>query len=203
MRELAENGKPTGATRSYGFDRPRTESGSPVPGSGLEVIPQEAERIREAADRILAGESLYAVIGDWTSRGVPTVRGAAWSTTALKTILLSPRIAGLRIHRGEIMGPAEWEPILDQATWRRVGAILTDPARQRTRAKRSYFLSGLLHCASCGHQLVATPRRRKAGAGKRGRYHYLPERRSTPTAASKQTGGRRQCSSLLTVSSGW
>lgn len=126
--------------------------------------------MREAARRVLAGESLYRMAADWTSREVPTSTGAPWSTTAMKTFLTAPRIAALRSHRGEVVGPALWAPILDETTWKRVRAILTDPARERKRPIRSYLLTGLLQCGRCGTAMVASPRRTKTGGGKRGVY---------------------------------
>jgi site-specific DNA recombinase len=97
-RELAEAGKVSGGgNRPFGFERDR-----------ITHRPDEVELIREAARRLLAGESLYRIAADWTTRGVETSTGASWSTTALRTFLTAPRIAGLRSHRGEVVGPAVW-----------------------------------------------------------------------------------------------
>jgi hypothetical protein len=199
MRELAVMGKPSGQARTFGYDRPRTEKGTPIPGTAPVMVEPEAERIREACRRVLAGDSLYAVVRDWTAEGVPTIRGAAWSTTALRTVLLAPRIAGLRVHQGEVVGTGNWAPIVDEGTWRRVGAILTDPSRRLSRVKRSYLLSGLMHCARCGHPLVATPRRRKTGGGARGVYQYLPGETQRAYGCIKVHGG---CGGVFVLAEG-
>jgi len=43
---------------------------------------------------------------------------------------MSPRIAGYSTHNGVIVGTAAWPAIVDDATWRSVEAILSNPARR-------------------------------------------------------------------------
>jgi site-specific DNA recombinase len=156
-RELAENGKLSGGgRRPFGFEPDRRTHRL-----------AEAELIREAARRVLGGESLWAITRDWTERGVATSTGAPWSTTAIKSFLLAPRTAGLRQLR-DVTAKAVWDPILDETTWKRVGAILTDPARKRQRATRRYLLAGVVRCGRCGVLMTSAPRQRSTGGGKRG-----------------------------------
>lgn len=160
--ELARAGKVGGGgRRPFGYDQDRRT-----------IVESEAELIREAAQRVLVGDSLYAIAEDWTDRGEQTVTGAKWSTTAVKTFLIRPRVAGLREHRGEIVAEAEWPAIVDRETWEQVRAVLTAPSRSKRRRSRRYLLTGLLRCKKCLHPLVGTPRRRKRGGGKRGVYMY-------------------------------
>jgi DNA invertase Pin-like site-specific DNA recombinase len=188
-RELAEAGKVSGGgNRPFGFERDR-----------ITHRPVEVELVREAARRVLVGESLYRIAADWTARGVDTSTGAPWSTTALKAFLIAPRIAGLRSHRGEVVGPAVWEPILGETTWKRVTAVLTDPGRKRKRPIRSYLLTGLLHCARCGTAMVATPRIEKTGGGKRGVYIYGKGATVRAYGCAKTSGG---CGGVFIVASG-
>jgi hypothetical protein len=178
-RELAAAGKVSGGgNRPFGFEPDR-----------ITHRPAEVKLVREAARRLLAGESLYRIAGDWTARGVETSTGAPWSTTALKAFLTAPRIAGLRSHRGAVIGPAVWAPILDETTWQRVTAILTGPARKRKRATRSYLLTGLLRCTRCGTAMVATPRQTKTGGGKRGVYIYGTGATQRAYGCAKTSGG--------------
>lgn len=156
--ELAEAGKVSGGgVRPFGFEKDR-----------VTVNPAEAELLRDAARRVLAGDSLYSIVADWTEAGVSTSTGVAWSTTSLKSTLVRPRIAGLRAHKGTVVATAVWDAILDRATWERVRAVLTDPARRRNPVVRSYLLTGLLRCGSCGHPMVAAPRSQRTGGGARG-----------------------------------
>jgi len=65
--DLAKEGKPSrGGTRMFGFTRDRSQ-----------VVPDEAALIREAAERIYAGEGLRGVCMDWKRRGVVTPTGGA------------------------------------------------------------------------------------------------------------------------------
>ena len=72
--------------------------------------------------------------------------------------MTSARIAGLRIHRGEIVGEAVWEPII---TLEMRDKILAREAQQRVEGRRTprrYLLSGLLRCGRCGGKLFSSPR---------------------------------------------
>jgi Recombinase len=129
-----------GGIRPFGFSRDRTR-----------VVHAEAAIIREAAARVLAGESLGAIAGDLTARGVATVRGGPWSRTSIRQLLLRPRVAGLRQHRGAVVGPAAWPAILDGETYEGLRATLTGPRRRPpglTNA-RKYLLSGIASCGVC------------------------------------------------------
>jgi DNA invertase Pin-like site-specific DNA recombinase len=164
-RELIERGAwVSGGRRPFGYDkvsRDRSRTGRVA----LKVNQVEARLIRQAAKRVLAGESLYSIVTDWNARAIPTVTGTAWEAKVLRQILTSGRVAGWRDHHGEpVTRSDEWKAILDEQTWRAVRAILLDPARRRTVAPRSYLLApSLLRCGGCGGPLVASPQRNSAG----------------------------------------
>jgi DNA invertase Pin-like site-specific DNA recombinase len=162
-KQLAEKGQwvAAGGRRPFGYDRVTKTA---TRRAGIKLNAGEARLIRSAARRVLAGESLYAIIGDWTERGVATVTGAPWNTKTLRQILTSGRIAGWRDHHGEpVKRTEDWKPIIDEDTWRQLRAILLDPARRRTRVARSYLLGGgLLRCGRCGYPLFASPQRNAA-----------------------------------------
>jgi site-specific DNA recombinase len=162
--ELARAGKVGGGgTRPFGYLSDRvTLHTSPfcLLGSRETVEGGEAELVREAAERVLLGEALHAILTDWTKRGVHTVTGKPWRTKVLSGLLLSPRIAGLRQHQGVTIGKAAWPAIISEETHERLKVLLTDPARQLNGGKlaRSYLLSGFIFCGLCGQKLVARPR---------------------------------------------
>jgi site-specific DNA recombinase len=152
-----------GGTRPFGYLGDRvTPHTFPfcLLGSREVVEDGEAGLIREAAERVLLGEALHAVLTDWIDRGVPTVTRRPWRTAVLRRLLLSPRIAGLRQHQGTTIGRATWPAIIDEATHERLKVLLTDPVRQLNGGKlaRSYLLTGLIYCGVCGQKLVARPR---------------------------------------------
>jgi len=147
-RELADAGKYGGGLRPYGFA-----------ADGVTHVPEEAARIREAATRVLAGETLSEITNDWNRQAVPTVRtGHGWHTSMVKRLLVTPRTAGQRQHQGEILGPAIWKPVLDMATWLQCRALLNDPSRLRARRNVDYPAKGLLVCGLCKSMLKPMPR---------------------------------------------
>lgn len=163
-QEKAEQGSWKGGPRPYGYDLPRDADGDRIKGTGkLLVVPEEAAVITEAARRVLGGESVYAVCADFNARGIPTAQRAKWRTPTLRRILTNPTTAGRREHRGEDVGDASWPAILDQASWRRLRAIVTDPTRSRMHPARAYLLTGgIARCGRCGSPLHA--QRKSSGA---------------------------------------
>lgn len=147
--ELAQAGKVGGGgTRPYGFEADR-----------LTIVKAEAKVIRELSRRIRGGETLRGVATHLNDKGVTTVTGRPWTTVVLRRMLTSPRIAGLREHRGEIAGEAEWPAIITRAEHEQLVAILKDPARRTHRPSKRYLLTGgLAVCGVCESKLVARPR---------------------------------------------
>jgi hypothetical protein len=121
---------------------------------------RERELIREAAERILAGDSLRGIVLDWFDRGIRTTTGKVFQNSTVRQMLLSPRIAGFRVHHG-VRYPAQWEPIILVEQWEAVREVLTDPARKvnlRGGAPR-YLLIGLVFCGLCGQRMYGMTRR--------------------------------------------
>lgn len=151
-RELAEQGRlgSGGGERAYGYERDR-----------LTVVPHEAAVIREIADRALAGESMQAITRDLNTRGIRTGTGRQWYPSAIARVLCNPRIAGLRRHRGVVTAVAEWPPIIDSGTHRRLLALLSDRTRNKVvgaHGRQPKLLTGHLRCSACGAPMKATPR---------------------------------------------
>ena len=61
---------------------------------GEEIEPAEAEAIKEAAARVLRGESIRSIAFDFNDRGIKPVAGGRWAGSTLRRVLVSPRIAG-------------------------------------------------------------------------------------------------------------
>src|SRR5205807_2008773 len=105
---------------------------------------EEALLVREAAERLLAGETLTGVAHDWNARGVKTVTGRVWTPNVLRGVLSSARVAGLRSHRGEVVGKAAWPGILRQEEWERLNRIFASRIRRRADSTNRRLLTGLL-----------------------------------------------------------
>lgn len=131
----------------------------------IQIDLREAMRIREAVADILDGVGLRAVVRRWNEAGVTTARGNAWDHRALRQLLKAPRLAGWRVHRGEVARDASgapvrgvWDPILDQETYDRLQVALSGRAGAGgRRGSRKYLLSGLARCGRCGARMYATP----------------------------------------------
>ncbi len=115
------------------------------------VVEIEAAAIREAARRVLEGETLSSVVQDWNRRGLRSTTGGPWRVNALSALLIQPRLAGLHVDgRG---GPVEmWPPIIDRATHERLVALRASRSLHRRPPRRSQ-LNGLLRCGRCGGPL--------------------------------------------------
>ena len=137
--QRAEAGRPHAGRRAYGYA-----------ANGLDLEPEEADHIRWAAERLLAGGTIRGIVAELGRRGATTTDGNPWKPTEFRRMLASPRYAGVRMHRGVAVGRGAWPAILDQDTHDAVRAILTDPARKRAGRPRRYLLSGLARCAVCG-----------------------------------------------------
>ncbi len=68
------------------------------------------------AGRYLGGEGMKSIARDLNSRGITTSTGREWTDTTLLNLLVNPRLAGLRARKGEVVGPAVWDAIIDVAT---------------------------------------------------------------------------------------
>jgi hypothetical protein len=120
-------------------------------------IEREAALLRQAATDILAGKSLHSIAAEWNTSGIETVRGVKWSNLHVRRVLLNPRIAALRVHRGAIIGTGTWEPIIDETTFRGLSAYLRDPARRNAVAfERKHMLSGVVVCGLCDNRMYAS-----------------------------------------------
>jgi site-specific DNA recombinase len=164
LRE-AEHGKPhPGGSREFGtvgrrqVRDPETGIVSTVPIVSEAQAARERELIQEAAERVIAGDSLRGIRLDWKRRGINTTTGKDWTNQSLRKLLLSPRLIGYRIHQGR-QYPGTWPAILDKPTWEAVGAVLRDPSRTTNRGGVArHELSGLLFCGLCNNRLYSQPR---------------------------------------------
>jgi site-specific DNA recombinase len=147
-QQIAESGQPhMGGARPFGFLPDR-----------ITHDPAEAEVIRTLTARALAGESLTS-LGRWLmDEGVRTVKGHPWRTPVIRQLLLSPRNYGIRVHRGQPLGPAVWEPIITPADGEALRVLLTNPERRTNRTARRYLLSGMCRCSKCGTIMYSVPR---------------------------------------------
>lgn len=140
--QAAANGVWGGGRRPFGYQ-----------SDGVTVHPDEAAEVLNASREVVSNGNLLRLVRAMNERGSTTSTGAAWDSVALGRMLKRPRNAGLREHRGEVVGKAEWPAIVPEELWRRVVAILSDPAR-RTQVSSTvrWMGSGLYRCF-CGEKV--------------------------------------------------
>lgn len=170
IRSNAAKGRPHG-TIPYGYMRTH----DPRTGVTLDQVrnPDTAPVVAEVVARVLAGDTLYAILADLNLRGVPTPQAykerqldpaappGVWGTAMLRRLLGSQSMTGVRTHRGVPHPKETWEPIVSASEWAAVQAILADPhrARHHRGVTPRHLLSGVATCGECGAWLRAASNR--------------------------------------------
>src|SRR5215212_118802 len=154
----AAEGKHHGGSRPYGWCDDR-----------VTLIHTEAAVVHEAADRILAGESVNGIARALNAAGHRTATGKPWRDVTVRDMLLRPRNAGLRVHHDEVVGHGQWEPILTPEDFHQVQAILCNPTRRTTpgRDGRVHLLSVIARCGVCDKPVVVGKSRPYKGKSNR------------------------------------
>jgi site-specific DNA recombinase len=149
-RQRAIQGKAHWVKRPFGYERE---------GDIVRVVPDEAEALREAADSVLAGDTLASIARDWNERGSLSTSGKPWTVTSIRRTLLNPRTAGRRLYNGEDLGAGVWEPIFSEDLHKALEAKLLDPRRKTAPddTNSKYLLSGIALCGKCGKKMFASP----------------------------------------------
>lgn len=170
VRDRAKEGKQSGGHRRFGWlaadlkaDRPHNHLLDPI----------ESKYLREAIERIMAGQSERTVTQWLIAEQVTTVRGGKWTSTTVRNMVSNPAICGYRMLGGELVRDQKtgepvvgnWETIATAEEWQKVlrrytsyyrvnpDTLKGDPARGSRAARRKevqqtrkYKLSGFLRC---------------------------------------------------------
>lgn len=140
-QQRAQEGRWNGGRRCYGYEP-----------DGYTLRAPEAREVAVIANALIGGLSLRAVARDLNDRRILTTNGRNWSSTGVRELMLSPRIAGLSAYRGEVVAQAKWPPLITEEMWRAVVQILSDPARRTNHrgAEVRWLGSGIYRCGVCG-----------------------------------------------------
>jgi len=161
-QQKALNGEWMGGIRPLGWGVPTDEKRKRVDrktGAEIEVpvldmmktVPEEAEALRSWTDTILSGGSIRSLVKWCADKGIRTTRGNPITHTDMRDMLMRPRNAGIAVYRGEEVGRGQWEPIVDEAKYRAVVAILSDPSRKTNRGAQPKWVGSLLYL--CGRNM--------------------------------------------------
>lgn len=151
--QAAEQGRWIGGRRPFGYA-----------DDGVTIVEAEAAAIVEGYGALLGGVTLRAIASEWNAAGHRTAQRpyrhadrlgdrSPWRADSVRNVLLNPRYAGLRAHRGVERAPAAWPGLVPIETYRAACAVLRDPARRTAGAAPTQFLSGIATCGldGCGH----------------------------------------------------
>jgi DNA invertase Pin-like site-specific DNA recombinase len=105
------------------------------------IVAGEAELLREAAQRLLNGESLSRIVDDLNGGNIRPRRADRWRVTPLRRALLNPRVI----------------PIIGQDTYDKLVRLFGAPDRQKLGRPAEFLLSGILRCGreGCNQPLYA------------------------------------------------
>ena len=141
-----------GANRPFGYEDDKTT-----------VNRVEAKVLREMVRRVLAGENIAALCRDLNRREIATTGGKRWTPPRVKTLVMSPRIAGWRSKPGtfgrygsEFLVVGQWPAIVSRRDVESVRELLADDTSGAGR--RRWFLTGILRCERCGYPMMARAR---------------------------------------------
>jgi site-specific DNA recombinase len=156
VRAAAQNGTPHGKN-IYGYQRVYNEKTRDL--IRVEEHPEHAAVVREAARRILDGDTFYAVAKDFNERGIEPRRPTrkehranyGWTPPAVKQMLTMSAYAGKRQHQGLIVGDAVWPALIEYSVWQKLQVVMSPPERKRTNDwPAKHLLAGIAICAVCG-----------------------------------------------------
>jgi hypothetical protein len=125
-QQRAAQGRPAGGgLRPFGYEADR-----------ITLHPIEAPALAEAAARVAAGGTYNEEAQRLNDAGLRTSGGRHWTIGSLRRAATSPRVAGLRAYKGEIVGPAVWPAIVDPDTWEQ---LRTEAASRRRGGRGGRF----------------------------------------------------------------
>ncbi|WP_051820653.1 recombinase family protein [Streptomyces zaomyceticus] len=140
-------GVPTGETRKKVVKETGEEVTVPVLDMNKEV-PEEAEALKYGTKLILKGGSVLSWTRWMENEGIRSTLGNVMRPTDARLLLMRPRNAGIAVYKGEEIGRGGWDAIVDEAEFRGVVAILSNPNRQSARGAKPRWLGSLIY--KCG-----------------------------------------------------
>ncbi|TFC38991.1 recombinase family protein [Cryobacterium sp. TMT2-14] len=153
-RTRAEAGEWHFSRRPFGYRRE---------GRAVVLVPEEAEVLRDVLHRYYdLGQSRHSIMRDLNARKIQTPQGKPWGIIQVRDLLGNPHYAGISTYNGEVVGTGNWEPMVDQFTWKRWQSSLAKRRRKSTFTTATHLLSGIVRCGVCGGVCY---RKARAGSG--------------------------------------
>ena len=146
-----------------------------VENRALHIEPQEAELVQRIFELFIAEKSTTKIVKEFNEQGIQTKRKKAFCKQSIYKILHNRTYIGEISHKGESF-PAQHERLIDQITWERTHAILSQDNRQRCKnvwekKNRNHFLLRGIAYTQDGDLLI--PMATKKPNGKVYRYYVI------------------------------
>ncbi len=139
----------------------------PYKGAAPEIVPEEAEVVKLVYKMFLEGTGVFGIARHLLDCGITGKRGGKIWSTALTRMLSNPYYAGYSRWNG-ITVKGDFPSIIKEDDFKKAQQLL-DIKRNPKYAKpvelSKHWLSGVVHCSSCGKRLAS-----QAIQGARGRY---------------------------------
>jgi DNA invertase Pin-like site-specific DNA recombinase len=149
MRANASRGRPHGR-RLYGFQRVYDETTGALTGQ----VPHadEAPVVERVFREYLAGKGIRTIAAGLNADRITTGTGVAWRDSQVRRLLSNPAYVARRVHRGQIVGLADWPALVSAETFDRVQARL-EGRRGIRQGRTPRLLTGVGRCGVCGGKL--------------------------------------------------
>jgi site-specific DNA recombinase len=161
LKAAAAGGRAHGGRRAFGWRDATTtdELGKVTVRRTGDLDEREAAELRTTAANIISGRSLRSECRRLDAAGAHGPTGGNWQGSALRKILLSPRIIGKRSHLAKgtttpVLSPAAWSPIIDEVTQIQVRSAL---GNRVAGAQQVSLLGGMLRCGICSGHMHSAP----------------------------------------------
>ncbi len=169
-----KEGKYMGKTNPYGYHRIKLERDK---GYTLELVPEQAQVVREIYDMRLSGMGCYKITRQLNARGLRTTAGIEWSGQSVINILRNPLYAGYvtwgrkpgipTVKNGVLAKPRKTvddyikvkglhPAIVTDQEFETVQHLLENAPAFPIKKGREITnpFAGLLYCAKCGHVMI-------------------------------------------------
>jgi len=155
-RGYEDNAKKCLASGSVPFGFRRSADGH------YEIMPEEAEIVREIFRRVGSGETYADICRDLNARGIKTRHGVEWNRSSFNTLLSNQRYIGTYISKYHVQEDSIPQ-IVDKDLFYKVQTVRHTKTGPRRTPNGYYSLTGKLFCGLCGDVMTGTSGTSKSG----------------------------------------
>ena len=151
LRHDAETGKPHWVRRPFGYTMRDPLDPSSATGN---VVEAERVWVQRMYEWCIEGDSPNKIARRLNDANVIQATGAPWTSNGVRKLILASRNIAMRSHKGKVVGPAQWAPLVNVELYDAAGiALAARNTGELNRGKRSMF-TGFLRCGRCGSKMV-------------------------------------------------